>query len=184
MLVSSGLSARIWKIVSSWLLRTFSTSKRYKEYNGCQKNRQYLRNLDLEVYCANIQPKLTKLRSSTKNQSFLMASVGFLKFLQYCLNVDKFLAFFWPPTPLCWQFEPYKSLYFWTTYPPLLVNIWFGNDPNRNKDCYPVYQICWLISPIFILIFHDSWYLMISKFLGIQLPGPKAHHELHWLSRW
>jgi hypothetical protein len=34
---------------------------RYQGLNGCQKNWQNLRNLDLEVYCANIQPKLTKL---------------------------------------------------------------------------------------------------------------------------
>ena len=45
-------------------------------------------NLDLEVYCANIQLKLNKLRSSTKNQSFLMASRGFLKFIQYWLNIS------------------------------------------------------------------------------------------------
>ena len=56
---------------------------RYQESNGCQKNWQDLRNSDLEVYCANIQPKLKKLRSSTKNQSFLMASGGFLKLTQY-----------------------------------------------------------------------------------------------------
>ena len=61
---------------------------RYQESNGCQKNRQDLRNSDLEVYCANIQPKLKKLRSSTKNQSFLMASGGFLKFTQYWLNIS------------------------------------------------------------------------------------------------
>ena len=54
---------------------------RYQESNRCQKNRQDLRNLDLEVYCANIQPKLKKLRSSIKNQCFLMASGGFLKFI-------------------------------------------------------------------------------------------------------
>ena len=46
---------------------------RYQEYNGCQKNRLDLRSSALEIYCANIQPKLKKLRSSTKNQSFLMA---------------------------------------------------------------------------------------------------------------
>ena len=27
-------------------------------------------------------------------------------------------GFFWPPTSLCWQFLPYKSWSFWTTYPP------------------------------------------------------------------
>ena len=40
------------------------------------------------LVCANIQPKLKKLRSSTKNQSFLMASEGFLKFTQYSLNIS------------------------------------------------------------------------------------------------
>ena len=55
---------------------------------GCQKNRQDLRNSDLEVYCANIQPKLKKLRSSTKNQSFLMASGGYFMFTQYWLNIS------------------------------------------------------------------------------------------------
>ena len=43
---------------------------RYHESNGCQKNWQDLRNSDLEVYCANIQPKLKKLRSSTKISHF------------------------------------------------------------------------------------------------------------------
>ena len=61
---------------------------RYQESNGCQKNWQDLRNSDLEVYCANIQPKLKKLRSSTKNQSFLMVSGGFLKFTQYWLYIS------------------------------------------------------------------------------------------------
>ena len=60
----------------------------YQESNGCQKNRQNLLNLDLEVYCANIQLKLNKLRSSAKNQSFFMASGGFLKFIQYWLNIS------------------------------------------------------------------------------------------------
>ena len=55
---------------------------------GCQKKQQDLRNLDLEVYCANIQPKLKELRSSTTNQSFFMASGGFLKFIQYWLNIS------------------------------------------------------------------------------------------------
>ena len=55
---------------------------------GSQKNRKDLKNLDLEVYSANIQPKLKKLRSSTKNQSFFMASGGFLKFTQYRLNIS------------------------------------------------------------------------------------------------
>ena len=43
----------------------------YQESNEYQKNRQDLRNSDLEVCCTNIQPKLKNLRSSTKNQSFL-----------------------------------------------------------------------------------------------------------------
>ena len=60
---------------------------RYQETTEYQKNWQDLRNLDLEVCCANIQPKLKNLRSSTKNQSFFMVSGGFLKFIQYWLNV-------------------------------------------------------------------------------------------------
>ena len=61
---------------------------RYQESNEYQKNRQDLRNSDLEVCCANIQPKLKNLRSSTKNQSFFMVSGGFLKFIQYWLNIS------------------------------------------------------------------------------------------------
>ena len=38
---------------------------RYQETTEYQKNWQDLRNLDLEVCCANIQPKLKNLRSST-----------------------------------------------------------------------------------------------------------------------
>ena len=52
---------------------------RYPGSNGYQKNQQDLRNLDLEAYCTNIQPKLKKLWSFTKNQSFAMASGGFLE---------------------------------------------------------------------------------------------------------
>ena len=51
---------------------------------GCQKIRHYPLNLDLKVWCSNIQPKLKKLK--TKNQSFLMASRGFLMFIQFRLN--------------------------------------------------------------------------------------------------
>jgi hypothetical protein len=51
----------------------------YLESNGCQKNQHDLRNSDLEVYCANIQPQLKNLLSSTKNQSFFMASGGFIE---------------------------------------------------------------------------------------------------------
>ena len=61
---------------------------RYQGCNGCQKNQQNLSNLDLEVYCANIQPNSTKLWSSTKNQSLFMAFGGFLKFLQYWQNIS------------------------------------------------------------------------------------------------
>ena len=48
---------------------------------GCQKMHHYPPNLDLEVWGSNIQSKLKKLWNSTKNQSFFMASGGFLKFL-------------------------------------------------------------------------------------------------------
>ena len=61
---------------------------RYQESNEYQKNRQDLRNSDLEVCFANIQPKLKNLRSSTKNQSFFTVSGGFLKFIQYWLNIS------------------------------------------------------------------------------------------------
>ena len=60
---------------------------RYQESNEYQKNRQDLRNSDLEVCCANIQPKLKNLRSSTKNHSFFRVSGDFLKFIQYWLNI-------------------------------------------------------------------------------------------------
>ena len=32
-------------------------------------------------------------------------------------------GFFWPPTALQWQFLPYKSSHFWTTYPTFLVKV-------------------------------------------------------------
>jgi hypothetical protein len=32
-------------------------------------------------------------------------------------------GFFWPPTPLRWHFLPYKTWHFWTTSPPLLLNV-------------------------------------------------------------
>ena len=37
-------------------------------------------------------------------------------------SVDKFLSFF-TTSPLRCQLLPYKSWHFWTTYPPLLVNV-------------------------------------------------------------
>jgi hypothetical protein len=57
---------------------------RYQESNGCQYNQQDLRNSDLEVYCANIQPKLKKLRSSKEHQSFLISTIfdGFWRFFE------------------------------------------------------------------------------------------------------
>ena len=97
--VTSGFILKLMKKVARWRccwniwhlsLKTKISPLvvRYQESNRCQKNRQDLRNLDLEVYCANIQPKLKKLRSSIKNQCFLMASGGFLKFIQYWLNIS------------------------------------------------------------------------------------------------
>jgi hypothetical protein len=44
---------------------------RYQESNEYQINLQDLRNSDLEVCCANIQPKVKNLRSSTENRSSL-----------------------------------------------------------------------------------------------------------------
>ena len=61
---------------------------RYQESNEYQKNQQDQRNTDLEVCCANMQPKLKNLRISTKNQSLFMVSGGFLKFIQYWLNIS------------------------------------------------------------------------------------------------
>ena len=46
---------------------------------GCQKMRHYPLNLDLEVWCSNIQTKLEKKGNSTKNQSFFMGSGGFFE---------------------------------------------------------------------------------------------------------
>ena len=97
--VTSGFISKVLKKIARcrhrwnfwhWIVKTKISLLvvRYQGSNGCQKNQESLRNLDLEVYCANIQPKLAKLWSSTKNQSFLMASGGFLKFFQYWLNIS------------------------------------------------------------------------------------------------
>ena len=96
--VTSGFISKVMKKIARWhhhwniwhlIVKTKISPLvvRYQGSNGCQKNRQDLTNLDLEVYCANVQLNLTKLQSSTKNQSLLMASRGFLKFLQYWLNL-------------------------------------------------------------------------------------------------
>jgi hypothetical protein len=80
---------RCWNIWHSSLKTKISPLVvRCQDSNGCQKKQQDFRNSDLEVYCATFKPKLKKLRSSTKNQSFLMASGGFLKFTQYWLNIS------------------------------------------------------------------------------------------------
>ena len=97
--VTSGFNSKVMKKNARWrhhwniwhlIVKTkiYPLVVSYQGSNGCQKNRQNLRNLDLEVYCANIQPNLTKLWISTKNQSLLMSSGGFLKFLQYWLNIS------------------------------------------------------------------------------------------------
>ena len=57
----------------------------YQGFNGCQKN---LKNSGLEFYFANIQPKLQKLWSFTRNHSFLMTFGGILNFIQYWLNIS------------------------------------------------------------------------------------------------
>ena len=97
--VTSGFISKVMKKIARWhhhwniwhlIVKTKISLLvvRYQGSNGCQKNWKNLTNLDLEVYCANIQLNLTKLWSSTKNQSLLMASGGFLKFLQYWLNIS------------------------------------------------------------------------------------------------
>ena len=47
---------------------------------GCQKMRHYPLNLDLGVWCSNIQPKLKKLWNSTKTPSFLIEFHSFFNF--------------------------------------------------------------------------------------------------------
>jgi hypothetical protein len=97
--VTSGFILKLMKKIARWrrcwnILHLSLKTKisplvvHYQKSNGCQKNRQDLRNSDLEVYCATIQPKLKKLRSFTKNESFLMPSGGILKFTQYWLNIS------------------------------------------------------------------------------------------------
>ena len=67
-----------------WLWLSFSP-KGVPWVSKIQKN---ILQINLLSYCANIHPILKKLRSSTKNQSFLMASGGFLNFTQYWLNIS------------------------------------------------------------------------------------------------
>ena len=97
--VTSGFILRLMKKIARWRYRWniwhLSVKTKisplvvcYQGSNGCVKNRQDLRNLDSEVYYANIQPKLKKLWSSTKIQSTFKASGGFLKFIQYWLNIS------------------------------------------------------------------------------------------------
>ena len=97
--VTSGFISKVMKKIPRWrhcwiiwhlIVKTKISPLvvRYQGSNGCQKKWPNLTNLDLEVYCANIQLNLTKLWNSTKNQSLLMASRGFLKFFQYWLNIS------------------------------------------------------------------------------------------------
>ena len=92
--VTSGFILRLMKKFAIWHYRwniwhlsvkisIFPLVVCYQGSNRCLKNQQDLRNLDLEVYCANTQPKLKKLWSSTKMQSFFKAFGAFLKFVQY-----------------------------------------------------------------------------------------------------
>ena len=59
----------------------------YQVSNGCQQFHKKILQTNLLSYCSNIQQKLKKLCNSTKNQSFLMPSGGFLKFIQFWLNI-------------------------------------------------------------------------------------------------
>ena len=74
---------------SSWADFNHGLVVRPQGCQGSQKINKNILQINLLSYCANIQPILKKLRSSTKNQSFLMASGGFLKFIQYWLNISK-----------------------------------------------------------------------------------------------
>ena len=70
--VTSGFISKVMKKIARWrhhwniwhlIVKTKISLLvvRYQGCNGCQKNWQNLSNLNLEVYCANIQPNLTKL---------------------------------------------------------------------------------------------------------------------------
>ena len=69
-----------------YLLFLYTT--KVQEQNKYEKNRQNLRNSDLEVCCTNIQPRLKNLRSFTKNHSFFIDFGGFLKVSKYWLNIS------------------------------------------------------------------------------------------------
>ena len=74
-----------WNI---WLLnlktKIYLLLVRYQEFNEYQKNQLDLRNSDLEICCANTQPKLKNWKSV-----ILMVFGGFLKFIQYLLLISK-----------------------------------------------------------------------------------------------
>ena len=60
-------------------------------------------------------------------------------------NVDKFLAFFdHLLNPLRWQFLPYERWHFWTTYPPLLVNVVCERPRGKNLSM-PLWQEKFLV---------------------------------------
>ena len=80
----------------------------YQGSNGCQKNWQNLRNLDLEVYCANIQLKQNILRNSTKNFWWLLEVFWSSLKIGWILaqKLNRFICeicfwIFWHPWHLC-----------------------------------------------------------------------------------
>ena len=54
---------------------------------GCQKMGHYWINLDLEVWCSNIEPKLNKLQKPSRSHQKWLIFARILQFFQFWLNI-------------------------------------------------------------------------------------------------
>ena len=54
---------------------------------GCQKMGHYPLNLDLEVWCSNIAPKLNKLQKPSRSHQKWLIFARILQFFQFWLNI-------------------------------------------------------------------------------------------------
>ena len=95
----------------------------------------YIRSSEAKRENTTAEPKHSNAWKMIRNKVWYTTELSFLsassasrpwKDLTWT-NIQKLrwqsFGFFWPPSPLCWQFLPYESWHFWTTYPPLLVNV-------------------------------------------------------------
>ena len=91
--VISGFNLRKWKKSARWLCHTEKSKTNLKKLisplltrpqgpQGCQKMRHHPLNKLMEVWCANIEPKLQKVWKTVRKQAFLTIFFQFWRFFK------------------------------------------------------------------------------------------------------